>query len=124
MRSRTRGGCGGSAEREGWPCQADALGDREQGEGVGEAATVGGAQFEVELEQGNQDEATRQDLGVGQREAWRGVLDAGEQEDVDVDRTGSVAWAARAATELCLDRLAGAEQVLGGEAGRRCAGRR
>ena len=54
---------------------------------------------------------------MGEGEALRGQLEVAEQQHVDVDRTWSVARAAKRAAMLGLDRLAGVEELLRLEGG-------
>ncbi len=58
------------------PRPPHALGERQRRKRVGEAATVGGAQLEVELQRGNQHEAAGEQLLVGQRSCARGAAPA------------------------------------------------
>jgi hypothetical protein len=54
---------------------------------------------------------------MGKRQAVGAQLDLAEQQQVDVDRPGTVAWAAEGAPALSLDRLADVEQLLGIQCG-------
>ena len=101
----------------------DVLARAEGGKGAGERSAVGEGEAGVELEQRSEDEAAAGHLGMGQGEAVGRELLIAEQQQVDVERSGTVAGGVEGATALHLDLLADLQQglrlQLGADADRR-----
>lgn len=84
---------------------------------IGKAGAIGQAQVGIELEQRHQDEAPGADLAVGQDEALTREFEIAEQEQIDVERTGTVAGGLERPTPLGLRGLADFKQRLGVKCG-------
>jgi hypothetical protein len=89
----------------------------EGGEGGAQRRPVRQDEHGIELQQGDEHEAPSRDVGVGQGEPLRVVLELSEQQQVDVDRARGVTLGAGLAAERALDALAEVEQRLGLERG-------
>src|SRR4051794_25320583 len=114
----SRSGVGGRpGDLERTPLAPDTLVHRERGEGIRERLAGGGPQGEIELQQGDEDESTREDLLVRQAQPIGRVYEVAEQQDVDVDGPRAVPRPPRLAAEIALDGLAGVQQLLGAERG-------
>jgi hypothetical protein len=98
-------------ERRRHPLRALARGERLQRRS--ELGPIGETELGIELEQGEQDETPRGDLGVREGEAVGFQLEVAQQQEVDVDRAGTMARSTGSAALLGLDRLAQVKQVLG-----------
>jgi hypothetical protein len=73
------------------------------------------AQITIKLKQRHHYKSASQDIAVWQNETLRAVADITQQQDIDIDRPGRVAYGVVRSAQFCLNLLARRKQLLRAE---------